>query len=155
MMRSGKALRTAQGERQVQKYKMMRSGKALRTAQGERQVQKYKMMRSGKALRTAQGERQVQKYKMMRSGKALRTAQGERQVQKYKMMSHNEEPVVRRRAVGETATQPDERANRGQGKKEEEADDSPLGAWKPLLANMCVCSALALGVYVCYRSCFH
>ncbi|XP_033910471.1 tyrosine-protein phosphatase non-receptor type 1-like [Acipenser ruthenus] len=69
--------------------------------------------------------------------------------------SHNEEPVVRRRAVGETATQLDERANRGQGKKEEEEDDSPLGAWKPLLANMCVCSALALGVYVCYRSCFH
>ncbi|XP_041112316.1 tyrosine-protein phosphatase non-receptor type 1-like isoform X2 [Polyodon spathula] len=70
--------------------------------------------------------------------------------------SNNEEPVVRRRTVGETATQPDEHANRGQGKEAElKEDDSPLGAWKPLLANVCMCSALALVVYICYRSCFH
>lgn len=36
-------------------------------------------------------------------------------------------------------------------------DHSPeaLGAWNPLLANVCLCTALALGAYVCYRACFH
>lgn len=36
-------------------------------------------------------------------------------------------------------------------------DDSleAQGAWTPLLANMCLCTALALGAYICYRACFH
>ncbi|XP_036434637.1 tyrosine-protein phosphatase non-receptor type 1 [Colossoma macropomum] len=29
------------------------------------------------------------------------------------------------------------------------------GEWSPLLANVCVCTALILGAYVCYRACFH
>lgn len=38
----------------------------------------------------------------------------------------------------------------------ERADDSPpQGTWGPLLANVCLCTVLALGAYVCYRACFH
>ncbi|XP_066558834.1 tyrosine-protein phosphatase non-receptor type 1 [Amia ocellicauda] len=37
----------------------------------------------------------------------------------------------------------------------EEDAEGPLGAWKPLLANVCLCTALALGAYICYRACFH
>uniref|UniRef100_A0A3P9AP51 Tyrosine-protein phosphatase non-receptor type n=1 Tax=Esox lucius TaxID=8010 RepID=A0A3P9AP51_ESOLU len=35
-------------------------------------------------------------------------------------------------------------------------DNSPDAqkAWSPLLANVCLCTALALGAYVCYRACF-
>uniref|UniRef100_A0AAY4BB71 protein-tyrosine-phosphatase n=2 Tax=Denticeps clupeoides TaxID=299321 RepID=A0AAY4BB71_9TELE len=29
------------------------------------------------------------------------------------------------------------------------------GAWSPLVANMCICTALAFGAYVCYRVYFH
>ncbi|KAM4609849.1 tyrosine-protein phosphatase non-receptor type 1 [Polymixia lowei] len=29
------------------------------------------------------------------------------------------------------------------------------GSWSPLLVNVCLCTALALGAYVCYRACFH
>ncbi|XP_059188865.1 tyrosine-protein phosphatase non-receptor type 1-like [Centropristis striata] len=29
------------------------------------------------------------------------------------------------------------------------------GTWSPLLANVCLCTALALSAYVCYRACFH
>ncbi|XP_037333998.2 tyrosine-protein phosphatase non-receptor type 1 [Pungitius pungitius] len=29
------------------------------------------------------------------------------------------------------------------------------GAWSPLLTNVCVCTAVAVGAYVCYRACFH
>ncbi|XP_031422680.1 tyrosine-protein phosphatase non-receptor type 1 isoform X2 [Clupea harengus] len=35
-----------------------------------------------------------------------------------------------------------------------DSPDSPA-AWSPLVANMCVCTALALGAYVCYRTWFH
>ncbi|XP_046895807.1 tyrosine-protein phosphatase non-receptor type 1-like [Hypomesus transpacificus] len=38
---------------------------------------------------------------------------------------------------------------------EQAGDSSPKGTWTPLLANVCLCTALALGAYVCYRACFH
>lgn len=28
-------------------------------------------------------------------------------------------------------------------------------SWSPLLTNVCLCTALALGVYACYRAYFH
>ncbi|XP_056129661.1 tyrosine-protein phosphatase non-receptor type 1-like isoform X2 [Lampris incognitus] len=34
-------------------------------------------------------------------------------------------------------------------------NDSTPGPWSPLLTNVCLCTALALGAYVCYRTCFH
>ncbi|XP_024231831.1 tyrosine-protein phosphatase non-receptor type 1 [Oncorhynchus tshawytscha] len=47
--------------------------------------------------------------------------------------------------------------NQDQAAEQAAGDDSPeaLGAWNPLLANVCLCTALALGAYVCYRACFH
>lgn len=29
------------------------------------------------------------------------------------------------------------------------------GTWSPLLTNVCLCTALALSAYACYRACFH
>lgn len=35
-------------------------------------------------------------------------------------------------------------------------ESSPVpGAWSPLLTNLCLCTALALSAYVCYRAYFH
>ncbi|KAM3872439.1 tyrosine-protein phosphatase non-receptor type 1 [Diretmus argenteus] len=39
---------------------------------------------------------------------------------------------------------------------EQQEEGSPAaGSWSPLLANVCLCTVLALGAYVCYRACFH
>lgn len=39
---------------------------------------------------------------------------------------------------------------------EQPKESSPLSeTWSPLLANVCLCTALALSAYVCYRACFH
>ncbi|XP_051951012.1 tyrosine-protein phosphatase non-receptor type 1-like [Xyrauchen texanus] len=38
--------------------------------------------------------------------------------------------------------------------KSQPSDDAH-GAWSPLLANVCLCTALVLGAYVCYRNYFH
>ncbi|KAF7669037.1 hypothetical protein LDENG_00254470 [Lucifuga dentata] len=39
---------------------------------------------------------------------------------------------------------------------EQSKESSPAsGSWSPLLANVCLCTALALSAYVCYRVCFH
>lgn len=38
---------------------------------------------------------------------------------------------------------------------EQAGDSSSQGTWTPLLANVCLCTAFALGAYVCYRACFH
>ncbi|XP_041701733.1 tyrosine-protein phosphatase non-receptor type 1 [Coregonus clupeaformis] len=55
----------------------------------------------------------------------------------------------------ETETQ--QGLNQDQAAEQAAGDVSPeaLGAWTPLLANVCLCTALALGAYVCYRACFH
>ncbi|KAK3540342.1 hypothetical protein QTP70_029571 [Hemibagrus guttatus] len=34
-------------------------------------------------------------------------------------------------------------------------ENRPAGQWSPLLASMCVCTMLALGTYICYRTYFH
>ncbi|XP_034028932.1 tyrosine-protein phosphatase non-receptor type 1 isoform X2 [Thalassophryne amazonica] len=35
-------------------------------------------------------------------------------------------------------------------------DDSPVpGTWSPLLVSVCLCTAVAVSAYVCYRACFH
>ncbi|XP_015220087.1 tyrosine-protein phosphatase non-receptor type 1 [Lepisosteus oculatus] len=94
----------------------------------------------------------------------------ERQHNDFHVESCWVEPELRQRAVGDGAAPSavhqtdgqagtwDQKAERPQAKEvgaAEEDGDSPLGAWKPLLANVCLCTALALGVYVCYRACFH
>ncbi|XP_034446585.1 tyrosine-protein phosphatase non-receptor type 1-like [Hippoglossus hippoglossus] len=39
---------------------------------------------------------------------------------------------------------------------EQPKEETPApGAWPPLLANVCLCTALALSAYVCYRAYFH
>ncbi|XP_029975219.1 tyrosine-protein phosphatase non-receptor type 1 [Salarias fasciatus] len=39
---------------------------------------------------------------------------------------------------------------------ERPADGAPVpGTWSPLLTNVCLCTALALSAYVCYRAYFH
>ena len=39
---------------------------------------------------------------------------------------------------------------------EQPKESSPVpGTWSPLLANVCLCTVLALSAYVCYRACFH
>lgn len=39
---------------------------------------------------------------------------------------------------------------------EKPKESSPVpGTWSPLLTNVCLCTALALSAYVCYRACFH
>lgn len=39
---------------------------------------------------------------------------------------------------------------------EQPIESSPVpGTWSPLLANVCLCTALALSAYVCYRAYFH
>ncbi|XP_019960287.2 tyrosine-protein phosphatase non-receptor type 1 [Paralichthys olivaceus] len=47
--------------------------------------------------------------------------------------------------------------NQESAKAAEQPKESPPvpGAWSPLLANMCLCTALALSAYVCYRAYFH
>ncbi|XP_041859385.1 tyrosine-protein phosphatase non-receptor type 1 [Melanotaenia boesemani] len=42
------------------------------------------------------------------------------------------------------------------GAAEQPKESSPVpGTWSPLLTNVCLCTALALSAYVCYRACFH
>ncbi|MFT7812853.1 tyrosine-protein phosphatase non-receptor type 1-like isoform X2, partial [Arapaima gigas] len=36
----------------------------------------------------------------------------------------------------------------------DEQDEYGQGAWTPLMTTVCLCTALALGAYVCYRTCF-
>lgn len=49
-----------------------------------------------------------------------------------------------------------EKKERIQAAAEHPGDCSaPQGSWSPLLANVCLCTALALGAYICYRACFH
>lgn len=39
---------------------------------------------------------------------------------------------------------------------QQQKESSPVpGTWSPLLTNVCLCTALALSAYVCYRACFH
>ncbi|KAF1390121.1 hypothetical protein PFLUV_G00054820 [Perca fluviatilis] len=50
---------------------------------------------------------------------------------------------------------------KSQQQETEEAAEKPKesppvpGTWSPLLTNVCLCTALALSAYVCYRACFH
>ncbi|XP_068193402.1 tyrosine-protein phosphatase non-receptor type 1 [Antennarius striatus] len=39
--------------------------------------------------------------------------------------------------------------------QQEETEERPKESWSPLLTKMCLCTALALSAYVCYRACFH
>lgn len=42
------------------------------------------------------------------------------------------------------------------GAAEQPKESCPVpGTWSPLLANVCLCTALALSAYVCYRAYFH
>ncbi|KAG7472047.1 hypothetical protein MATL_G00104420 [Megalops atlanticus] len=85
------------------------------------------------------------------------------------------EPGLRRRAVGDSAAAHTDQTDgpaackdqRGQmnaqqqpeaeGRAEEavEEGEKAHGTWTPLLANVCLCTVLALGAYICYRACFH
>ncbi|XP_064155259.1 tyrosine-protein phosphatase non-receptor type 1 [Anguilla rostrata] len=75
------------------------------------------------------------------------------------------EPGLRRRAGPDgvatpTPTEPsdghaDQRAEGQAEPTKEEVENPNGGAWTPLLANVCLCTALALSAYVCYRACFH
>lgn len=39
---------------------------------------------------------------------------------------------------------------------EQPKDSLPVpGTWSPLLTNVCLCTALVLGAYACYRAYFH
>ncbi|KAI1897102.1 hypothetical protein AGOR_G00079660 [Albula goreensis] len=99
----------------------------------------------------------------------------------YDIRTHSlpPEPVLRRRQVQDGTSSPtdhpdghaavtDQRAEgqvplakqqqQQQEEEEEEGEGAEHphgGAWTPLLANVCLCTALALGAYVCYRACFH
>ncbi|XP_036387694.1 tyrosine-protein phosphatase non-receptor type 1-like [Megalops cyprinoides] len=56
----------------------------------------------------------------------------------------------RQRAEGQVTAPQQQR----EGKAEEEAK-IPLGPLTTMLANVYLCTALALGAYICYRACFH
>lgn len=70
---------------------------------------------------------------------------------------------LRRRAGPDGAAPPtgsadgrvDQNAEGGAGSTEEEEEIPSAGSWTPLLANVCLCTALALSAYVCYRAYFH
>ncbi|KAJ8016836.1 hypothetical protein DPEC_G00011490 [Dallia pectoralis] len=81
-------------------------------------------------------------------------------------LSGQPESVLRRRGVGDndsTTVQADQHAGPAGCKESSpvdpnQAEDNSPDAWKawsPLLANICLCTALAFGAYVCYRACFH
>ncbi|KAJ8369870.1 hypothetical protein SKAU_G00098980 [Synaphobranchus kaupii] len=73
------------------------------------------------------------------------------------------ETELRRRAGPDSTATPTEpsdghtdlRAEERVEPTKEEAENPNGGAWTPLLANVCLCTALALSAYVCYRACFH
>ncbi|TNN73314.1 Tyrosine-protein phosphatase non-receptor type 1 [Liparis tanakae] len=53
--------------------------------------------------------------------------------------------------------EPEEPEEREMPEAAEPPEESPPvpGTWSPLLTNVCLCTALALSAYVCYRACFH
>ncbi|XP_018616129.1 tyrosine-protein phosphatase non-receptor type 1 isoform X2 [Scleropages formosus] len=54
--------------------------------------------------------------------------------------------------------QPEEKEEptKGQASRaKDEKDEYGQGAWTPLMTRVCLCTALALGAYICYRTCFH
>nr|XP_040048956.1 tyrosine-protein phosphatase non-receptor type 1 [Gasterosteus aculeatus aculeatus] len=66
---------------------------------------------------------------------------------------HPPEGIEHRAPEAPTASQQPETEQQQQ----QQPKESPPGpeAWSPLLTNVCVCTALAVGAYVCYRACFH
>ncbi|XP_035502114.1 tyrosine-protein phosphatase non-receptor type 1-like [Scophthalmus maximus] len=65
-------------------------------------------------------------------------------------------PTTSNQQQEEEAEQQQEEAVQQQEEAEQQKESSLVpGAWPPLLANVCLCTVLALSAYVCYRAYFH
>ncbi|KAM3618268.1 uncharacterized protein V6R79_018233 [Siganus canaliculatus] len=63
-------------------------------------------------------------------------------------------PALSEQQSDETEEQQQQQQLPASEEQPKESGPAP-GAWSPVLTNVCLCTALAVSAYVCYRACFH